>query len=90
MPPEITHDNYETILSSQFLYIGITERLQNTVDQLADILGFDTLPVPESNVSKWTETIPDGAREEFERNNQLAVAIYKYAQAHWGNSIQSG
>lgn len=85
LPPEITIDNYEAILSSQFLHIGITEQLQNTVDKLACILGFETLPVPEINVSKWTETIPKGAREEFERNNPLEVAIYKYALYHWGS-----
>lgn len=86
LPPEITQDNYEKILSNQFLYIGITEQLQNTVDKLADILGFQTFSVPENNVSKWTETIPKGAREEFERNNQLEFAIYKYAQEQWENS----
>ncbi|MEP6935232.1 MAG: sulfotransferase family 2 domain-containing protein [Nitrospirota bacterium] len=55
LPPEITQDNYETIIESQFLYIGITERLQKSVDMLANILGFHTVSVPQMNVSEWTE-----------------------------------
>ncbi|MBP7460642.1 MAG: sulfotransferase family 2 domain-containing protein [Candidatus Delongbacteria bacterium] len=86
LPPEITQDNYETILASQFLYIGISEQLQKSVDILASILGFQTVRVPVKNVSEWNETIPDGAREVFEKNNPLQVAIYKYAYHHWGNS----
>ena len=86
LPPEITQDNYETILESQFLYIGTTERLQKSVDILANILGFQTVSVPQKNVSEWTEMIPNGAREKFEENNALEIAIYNYAQNHWGNS----
>jgi len=85
LPPEITPDNYETILASRFLYIGISEQLQQSVDILSGILGFPTVPVPRENASRWTEKIPDGAREEFEEINSLEMGIYNYALNHWGN-----
>ena len=85
MPPNITLNNYQQVLEKQFLYIGISERLQNSVDILAQQLGFSSIEVPQTNVSERTETLPEGAREEFEENNLLEISIYKYAKDNWGN-----
>lgn len=87
LPPEITLDNYHSILENRFLYIGVSEKLQPAVDMLSEILGFPPVTVPRRNVSEWSEKIPDGALEEFEEKNSLEMSIYKYAQSHWGNNI---
>lgn len=86
LPTDITLDNYQEIIENQFLYIGISENLQNSVDILAQMLGFSTIAVPQVNVSEWNEPIPDGAREEFEENNPLETAIYRYVKNSWGNN----
>ncbi len=80
LPSNLTLDTYQHILETQFLFIGVTERLQESVDRLAQTLGFPGRQVPEINVSQWTEPIPDGARDEFIRNNPLEMAIYAYAR----------
>lgn len=87
LPSDITLDNYQQILETQFLSIGISERLQNSVDLLAQKLGFSSITVPQANISEWTESLPDGAREEFEENNPLEMSIYKYVQNNWGNNL---
>jgi len=86
LPPELTIENYQQVLQTQFLYVGISEQLQKSVDILAKKLGFNTVKVSQSNVSQWNEKIPKGARKEFEENNYLETVIYKYAKKNWGNS----
>lgn len=75
------------ILNKHFLYIGITESLQNSVDILAQKLGFPNVIIPHENVSKMNESIPDGTREEFIENNLLEYAIYEYARNNYGNQL---
>lgn len=86
LPPGISLDNYREVLEASFVYIGITEELQRSVDILAQTLGFQRAKVPTINASERTEPIPDGAREEFEVNNPLEMAIYRFARDNWGNT----
>ena len=85
LPPDISLDNYRQVLDDSFVYIGITERLQQSVDILAGKLGYPSMQVRHINVSDWNEPIPDGARELFAENNPLEMAIYDYASNNWGN-----
>lgn len=85
LPRDITLDNYQELLENQFLYIGIMENFQNSVNILANKLGFATVTVPRENVSNWEEPIPEGAREEFIANNPLEMAVYEYALNNFGN-----
>lgn len=89
LPPEINEDNYERVLRQNFLYIGLTEELQKSVDELARVLGFPTAEVPHKNTSEWSEDIPAGAREQFRTDNPLVFAIYDFVKRNWGNN-QSG
>lgn len=85
LPSNITFENYQEILSEKFLYIGITENFQHSIDTLAKILGFPSVKVNKRNVSEWNEPIPSGAREEFIANNALEMAIYTFALNNFGN-----
>ena len=85
LPSNITLDNYKRVLEDQFLYIGLSESLQNSVNILAQKLGFYSIMVPRLNVSEWNESIPDDAREEFIENNPLEMAIYRYAKDNFEN-----
>jgi hypothetical protein len=66
--------------------MGISERLQNSVDILARKLGYPPIVVPRSNISNWNEPVTDGAKKEFEENNLLEVLIYKYVKNNWENN----
>ena len=88
LPSNITLENYQQVLEEQFLYIGITESLQNSVDLLAQKLGFSSMMVPVTNVSEWNESIPDGSREKFIENNPLEMAVYRYAKENFGNQFE--
>ena len=80
LPSNITLDNYKQLLEEQFLFIGITENLQDSVNILSHKLNFPIMEVPESNVSEWNESIPDSAMEEFIDNNSLEMAIYNHVK----------
>lgn len=81
LPRELNEENCAAIMNEQFLYVGITEQLQRAVDDLAALLGFETVSVPQRNVSDWSEPIPPGARDTFEANNPAECAVYRYALA---------
>ena len=83
LPAGISLDNFEEIFESQFVYLGVAEDLQTSVDHLGTILGYPSIPVPVKNTSERSETEPEGAREEFARNNPLETAVYEYALAHY-------
>lgn len=87
-PPDINLTNYKEILEKEFIYIGITENFQNSVNILASRLGFPTVNVSRKNISRWEEPVPDGARDEFIENNPLEMAIYEYALHNFGNASQ--
>jgi len=82
-PIKLTYDNYKEYFEKNFVYIGIVEDMQTSIDMLASKLGFDSVKVPVRNVSKHHEVIPAGAREEFIANNPLEYEIYNYALKHY-------
>lgn len=77
LPPNLALENYVDVLSNSFIYIGVSENLQKSVDLLAERLGFDSVEVPKKNVSDWSEEVPHGARERFEEANPLETLIYR-------------
>ncbi len=83
LPAEISPGSYAEVLERRFLFIGIAERLQDSVDRLARVLGLGSVPVRSKNASEWSESIPDGAREAFARHNPLETAIYAHARARF-------
>ena len=79
MPYEITIDNYEEIFEKHFVYVGITEDLQASVDVLAGKLGFPSVKAVRLNISERNEKVSEEIKEEFISNNQLEYAIYHWA-----------
>jgi hypothetical protein len=73
-------ENYREILEERFIYIGITEDIQTSVDRLADKLGRAQSSIPVKNISEYSEEIPQGARDKFMEENPLEYAIYNYAR----------
>ena len=87
-PVEITFDNYKEIIEKHYVYIGITEDLQTSIDNLAVRLGFKTVKVPTLNISPRYGDLPTGARDFFMEKHQLEYAVYEYAMKHY-NSLKT-
>jgi sulfotransferase famil protein len=83
LPCEVTLENYEEMFDKYFVYIGITEDLQTSVDVLARRLGFPSMPVGRLNTSVHDEEVTAELREEFINNHPFAYAIYEYAVRHY-------
>lgn len=80
LPFDFTEDNFTDLIEEHFVYVGIAEALQATVDGLAERLGFASFPVPKTNVSEHTQQPPPDARDRFRENNPLEFAVYEYAR----------
>jgi hypothetical protein len=78
MPYEITMDNYEEILESKFVYVGIVEDLNVSINMMAKHLGFPPVKIGHLNVSERDEEPSKGVKEEFINNNQPEYAVYNY------------
>ena len=83
LPQKISIDNYNQILDERFVYIGITEDLQASVNSLSEKLGFSTVSLPVKNISQRTEDVTEDMRNKFIQNNPLEMAIYEYALARY-------
>lgn len=77
-PVDISLDNYKKIINDRYIYIGLAEDLQTSVNVLARKLGFTPVAVPTANESPRTQAIPAEAGEEFIQNNPLEMAIYNH------------
>src|SRR6185295_11770414 len=83
LPYEVTLDNYEEMFEQYFVYVGITEDLQTSVDVLARRLGFTSVSIERLNTSMHDEEVTEEMRQEFIQNHPLAYAIYNYAVRHY-------
>ena len=83
LPYEVTLDNYEEIFTKHFIYTGITEDLQTSVDVLARRLGYPPVAVGRLNTSVHDEEVTAELREEFIQTHPLSYAIYEYAVSHY-------
>ncbi len=72
-------NNYKEILEKNFVYIGVMEDLQTSINVLANKLGFPTLEVGYLNTSERYQKIEKGLKEEFIMKHPLEYAIYNDA-----------
>lgn len=78
-PFELTWENYKETIEQYFVYVGIMEYLQQSMDNLALRLGFPKINVGKLNVSPRFEKLPPDVRARFKENNALEYAVYDYA-----------
>ncbi len=83
LPQNLTLANYREKLAAQFVYIGIFEDLQTSVDRLAMKLGYPTMTLPVSNTSKYDETIPEEMRHQFYFDYPLLKKVYDFAAENY-------
>ena len=80
-PFEVTPESWRTLIEEHFVYVGIAEDLQGSVDALAQPLGFPSVPVPVVNRSAHSEEVSEELRRTFAAANPLAYELYGFAKA---------
>jgi len=90
LPQNLTLVNYRQQLESQFVYIGVYEDLQTSIDQLAAVLDQPSMPLPVSNASKYDENVPNYLREQFYHDYPLPKKIYDFALENYLGSGPTG
>ena len=83
LPGPMTLDNYREILAARFVYVGVAEDLQTSVDRLAARLGFQPIQVPHIKSSNHDETLDPALAEAYIQSRTLEYAIYRYALEHY-------
>ena len=83
LPQDMTLNNYQEKLAERFVYIGVFEDLQTSINQLAEVLGKPTGELPKVNVSNYDEAVPESLRTQFYHNYPLLGRIYQFALEHY-------
>lgn len=80
-PWEITENNYKTIIRDNFVYIGLVENMQESINHLSLILGKEPLNVSKLNITSGLKKYPsDNAIAKFKSRNQLHYLVYNYVK----------
>ena len=79
LPRDITLENCRQRLADRFVYIGVFEDLQTSIDNLGKIFGKSAADLPHINVSKYDESVPEHLREKFYHDYPLLKRIYDFA-----------
>lgn len=78
LPPHISESNYQSVLREKFLFIGITERLDQSIASLAWMLGKPRIAVPRKNaVERNISYDSERLRIEFGKGNQFMHEVYR-------------
>ncbi len=80
MPWELTADNYKETLETAFVWVGFTENLQESIDELARLLGFSTVQIGRINVSSRDEDLSPTVRDTFLADSAFEFEVYDYAR----------
>lgn len=78
-----TEDNYTTVLSRYF-FIGITERIQESFDRLADLVGRPKLRLPHANRSRTdgdSVLLGDDFLRAFRKVNRVDYLVYDHCRS---------
>jgi len=75
-------NNYREMIESQFVEIGISEQLPESMKRISEKLGLqlDISDLPHLNTSRRTVQIPMHIKKDFEARNPLDYAIYNYVR----------
>jgi sulfotransferase famil protein len=85
-PPEISLNNYADLLEEKFVYIGLVEDLQTSLNILANKLSKTQTEIPHMNISSRDINLSDESAiwAQFRERNELSYRLYDYARAHYG------
>jgi len=91
-PCEITMENFQEVIETRFIEVGVTEQLDESMLRIAKRLGkpYVAGSLPHLNASTRGELIPDGLRERFREARRLDYAVYDYVRAKLGTPAGLG
>ncbi|MBX3417184.1 MAG: sulfotransferase family 2 domain-containing protein [Pirellulaceae bacterium] len=79
LPQNVSLINYQQVLSERFVYMGIFEDMEQTLRNLAKILGKPERDLPHMNVSNYDEKVPESLRDQFYSDYPLLKKVYDFA-----------
>jgi len=79
LPQDINSRNYRQKLADRFVYIGVLEDMDRSIDLLAMALGKPSRALPRMNVSNYDEPVPTHLRQRFYDDYPLLKQIYDFA-----------
>lgn len=92
IPFQIQPDTIENVLKKKFLYIGVQDDLQGSLNQLAAILGKKQIRIAIVNASKrelpFDRNSYEELRQHYHQSHPLEYGIYKFALDHYLNPIE--
>ncbi|MCK5855752.1 MAG: hypothetical protein KAG34_01235 [Cocleimonas sp.] len=79
-PCEMTLDNYKEVIEEKYIEIGVTEYLDESMQQIAAKLGqnYASNTLERLNVAKRDQIIPYNLQDSFRERHQLEFAVYDY------------
>ena len=81
LPQDLTLENIDRYVEDRFVYIGIFEDMNTSIEQLRKILGKPPVSMPVWNKSSYDEPVPEELRRWFYHNHPLLKRLYTIAQA---------
>lgn len=88
-PIKLTEENWQEHIEKHFIWVGVTEHLQESLDIIADKLGKKPVKVPVVNTSPWDEEVTQDMRDEFRAKHELEYRIYEYALRCYHEEMQA-
>jgi hypothetical protein len=79
LPRDVNAKNYREKLAERFVYIGVFEDLDRSIQNLAMLLGKRPCRLPRMNVSQYDEPVPAHLRTRFYADYPLLKQIYDFA-----------
>lgn len=90
LPAGTDATNFRQVLDERFLYVGLAEYMDQTVVDLARLLGFEQQPAPSLNVAARDERVDPELREVFAANHPLDMAIFEHVLARFRERARPG
>jgi len=78
LPYGLNAHNYKEVLNSKFVYIGVSDDLNQSVGILSSKLGKPAVDVPRVNIAERDAVIDLSLKSKFEQTHSLEYSIYKY------------
>jgi len=78
MPTEVTMSNFKEVINEYFVYIGIIEDYQFSIDRLAGKFNYPSLPVGHLNKSERFGSYSSEYKKKFIESHPVEYAFYRY------------
>ncbi len=88
LPQDINEKNFKEILEQKFIYIGITEDLENSVNRMAQCLDCPQAAISHLNKSQRDEELPLEMEEKFKAENKLEYLVYNYVKLRYNSDAK--